>query len=47
MVVKLSLDLLGWVYFGYDLYCHFGYWWGFAEVIDLVVVFGVAEVWPL
>ena len=44
---KASLDLLGWVYFGYDLYCRFVYWWGFAKVVDLVVVFGVKEVWPL
>ena len=42
-----SLDLLGWVCFGYVLCCRFGCWWGFIEILDLVVVFGVAEVWPL
>ena len=47
MVVKLSLDLLGWVYFGYDLCYHFGYWQGFAEVFDLIAIFGVVKVWPL
>ena len=42
-----SLDLFGWVCFGYCLYCHSGYWRGFVEILDLVVVFGVVEVWPL
>ena len=42
-----SLDLLGWVCFGYALYCRFGCWRGFIEILDLVVEFGVAEVWPL
>jgi hypothetical protein len=39
----VSLDLLGWVYFVYVLYC-FGCWRGFVEILDLVVVFGIAEV---
>ena len=42
-----SLDLLGWVCFGYCLYCHSGCWRGSVEMLDLVAVFGVAEVWPL
>ena len=42
-----SLDLLGWVCFGYVLSCSFGCWRGFIEILDLVVVFGVVEVWPL
>ena len=44
---KASLGLLGWVCFGHDLCYHFGCWWGFAEVFDLVVAFGVVEVCPL
>ena len=42
-----SLDLLGWVCFGYYLYYHFGCWRGFAEVFDLIIVFGIVEGWPL
>ena len=42
-----KLDLLGWVCFGYCLYCHSSYWWGSVEMLDLVAVFGVAEVWSL
>jgi len=42
-----SLDPLGWVYFGYCLCCHSGCWWGSIEMLDLVVVFGAAEVWSL
>ena len=44
---KASLGVLGWVCFGYDLCYHFGYWWGFAEVFDLIIVFGIVEGWPL
>ena len=43
----VSLDLLGWVYFGYYLCYHFGCWRGSIEMLDLVAVFGVAEVWSL
>ena len=41
------LDLLGWVYFGYCLCCHSGCWLGSFEILDLVAVFGVVEVWTL
>ena len=42
-----SLDLLGWVCFGYCLCCHSCCWRGSIEMLDLVAVFGVAEVWSL
>ena len=41
------LDLLGWVCFRHCLCCCCGFWWGSAEMLDLVVVFGVAEVLSL
>ena len=42
-----SLDLLGWVCFGYCLCCHSSCWQGSVEMLDLVAVFGIAEVWTL
>ena len=44
---KASLGLLGWVYFEYDPYYHFGCWRGFADVFGLMAVFVVVGVWPL
>jgi hypothetical protein len=41
-----SLDLSDWVCFRYYLCSHSGCCWGSVEVLGLVVVFGVAGVWP-